>query len=200
MRQSSHIPKQFLINFLPAQKLLWRVWRFSLLKKKIITYIQLKRLICIRLLSAICGSVEWEDPHPLLFIPPPHSEAGHALKLWHPDSSNASRAPCRQEPDTHKLQQCIACSKLLYTQKKFNDETMTASPVGEPPIPEMKRPWHKRGSRSFSVLLHYFRNHHSSMLRDHFLSPLCCHSKSQIFFFPPNAWQKESVQLQRQTV
>lgn len=40
------------------------------------------------------------------------------------------------------------------------------------------------------------RSHHSSMLRDHFLSPLCFHSKGQNFF--PNVWQKESVQYYRE--
>lgn len=108
---------------------------------------------------------------------------------------NASR-DCRQQPDTHKLQQGMGCSKLLYIQKKFNDETMTASSVGDPPIPELKRPWQWEDLTLFQC---------SCTILGIIILPcweiiflvLCVAIAKARFFFPPNAWQKESVQLQR---
>lgn len=44
-----------------------------------------------------------------------------------------------------------------------------------------------------------FRSHHSSTLRDHFLSPLCCHSKSWIFFLP-KAWQKSLCNIREKSI
>lgn len=84
MKQSSHLLQQFVINFLPAQKVLWKVKHLNPAEKINLHKTSLRYL-------ELTSSVKWEDPHPLLFIPPPHTKAGDALKLGkvlsHSDSS-----------------------------------------------------------------------------------------------------------------